>query len=264
MGRSNAETARLQDQAHLYEPSTRRMLEAAGLCPGMKVLDLGSGAGDVAMLAAEMVGATGSVVGIDSNAAVLDTARRRAQTVGFTQLRFVAGDIRDVELDLDFDAIVGRLVLVYLQDAAAWLAKLTGHLRRNGVVAFQEIDWDVGPTSSPTSPTLAKIWTWAPEVFRRSGLDARMGSSLYQLFVAAGLPAPRLHLDAPIGGGPDFAGFDYLENSVRSGLPSVVALGVATAEEVDVETIAQRLRKELGSTGIFALPAMVSAWTRLR
>jgi SAM-dependent methyltransferase len=262
MGRSQAETARLQEQAQLYDPSTRRMLEAAGIRAGMNVLDLGSGAGDVALLAASMVGATGCVVGIDSNAAVLDMARRRAQTAGLTQLRFIAADIRDAELDDDFDAIIGRLVLVYLKDAAALLAKLARHLRQGGSFAFQEIDWNVGPTCSPASPTLTKIWTWASAVFLRSGLDARMGSSLRRVFMAAGLPAPRMHLDAPVGGGPGFAGFDYLEKSVRSGLPSVIALGVAAADEVDVNTIARRLRAELGDSGVFALPAMVSAWTR--
>ena len=69
MGRTEAEEQRLQRQAALYAPATRRLFEAAGIGPGMKVLDLGSGAGDVALLAAELVGPTGHVVGVDMNPA---------------------------------------------------------------------------------------------------------------------------------------------------------------------------------------------------
>ena len=56
MGRSEAETRRLMAQHRLYGPFTRRLLEDAGIEEGMKVLDVGSGAGDVALLAAELVG----------------------------------------------------------------------------------------------------------------------------------------------------------------------------------------------------------------
>ncbi|MCA1731923.1 MAG: hypothetical protein LC751_21770, partial [Actinobacteria bacterium] len=52
MGRSEEETARLQKQSLLYNPSTRLLFEEAGITAGMKVLDVGSGAGDVALLAA--------------------------------------------------------------------------------------------------------------------------------------------------------------------------------------------------------------------
>ncbi len=56
MGRSEAETERLIRQSGLYAPFTWRLFEQAGLGPGMRVLDVGTGAGDVALIAAEMVG----------------------------------------------------------------------------------------------------------------------------------------------------------------------------------------------------------------
>ena len=65
VGRSEGEARRLERQAELFELPTRRLFEAAGISSGMKVLDLGSGAGDVAFLAAELVGPTGRVVGVD-------------------------------------------------------------------------------------------------------------------------------------------------------------------------------------------------------
>ena len=72
MGRSEAETRRLMAQHRLYGRFTRRLLEDAGIGEGMKVLDVGSGAGDVALLSAELVGPTGSVVGVDQDPEVLE------------------------------------------------------------------------------------------------------------------------------------------------------------------------------------------------
>src|SRR5438105_11913962 len=84
MGRSDHETARLQRQAQLYGPLTRRLFIEAGVGAGMRVLDVGSGAGDVALLVAELVGPVGQVVGVDTNAHILDVARSRVQAAGWT------------------------------------------------------------------------------------------------------------------------------------------------------------------------------------
>ena len=65
LGRSDAETRRLIVQHQLYGPFTRQFLTASGITAGMKVLDVGSGAGDVALLLAELVGPQGRVVGVE-------------------------------------------------------------------------------------------------------------------------------------------------------------------------------------------------------
>ena len=85
MGRSKEETERLIQQSGLYEDITRRLLADAGLFTGMKVLDLGSGAGDVAFAAAELVGSEGEVLGVDMNSEILETARARGGGSGFSK-----------------------------------------------------------------------------------------------------------------------------------------------------------------------------------
>jgi tRNA A58 N-methylase Trm61 len=65
LGHSARELERLRRQAQLVNPITRQYLIEAGIAPGMRVLDIGSGAGDVAFLAAELVGLSGQVVGVD-------------------------------------------------------------------------------------------------------------------------------------------------------------------------------------------------------
>jgi ubiquinone/menaquinone biosynthesis C-methylase UbiE len=79
----------------------------------MRVLDIGCGAGDVTMLAAELVGASGSVVGIDRNADVIAVARARAQTAGCHHVEFRQGTAEDLYATMAFDAVIGRYVLVH-------------------------------------------------------------------------------------------------------------------------------------------------------
>jgi 2-polyprenyl-3-methyl-5-hydroxy-6-metoxy-1,4-benzoquinol methylase len=68
---------------------TRRLLEDAGLRAGMQVLDVGCGPGDVSLLAAELVGEQGSVIGVDTNASVLQIAQARAQAAGLRPVSFL-------------------------------------------------------------------------------------------------------------------------------------------------------------------------------
>ena len=63
LGHAEAELRRLVTQARLIDPITRRFLEAAGIAKGMRILDIGSGAGDVAFLCGDIVGPTGDFLG---------------------------------------------------------------------------------------------------------------------------------------------------------------------------------------------------------
>ncbi|MDH2384032.1 class I SAM-dependent methyltransferase [Bradyrhizobium sp. CER78] len=263
MGRSTAETDRLKRQSQLYDSSTWQLLKEAGLAPGMKVLDVGSGAGNVSFIAASLVGKSGTVVGVDSNPAIVDEAAATARSLGLSQVSFRVGDIGTIELERDFDAVVGRLVLIYVKDPAALVRQLLAHVKPGGIVAFQDLDWGEGPIANPPSPLLSQAWGYVKEMFHRAGLNKRMGLSLHGTFVAAGLPAPRMSLFAPVGGGIDFDGYDYMASGLRSNQPHIVKLGVATEAELALDSFAERLRTEVvGMQGVFALPTFVGAWSR--
>ena len=261
MGRSEEETQRLIDQSHLYDRITRRFFHDAGLREGMKVLDIGSGAGDVALTAAELVGPTGKVVGIDMNAEILETAKTRSEELGLSNVEFIAGNASDVELDSDFDMIVGRLVLMYVPQPAELLKKLSTHLKPNGIVAFQEVE--LTPYRAmvhPDTPVMNKMIDWGLGVFEKSGANISMGFDLCKVFVDAGLPTPNLDYKSPMGGSADWPGYEYLAASFRSMMPLIEKFGIATAEEVDVDTLADRLRDEvLTSKRALVLPAHVTA-----
>ncbi len=230
----------------------------------MRVLDVGSGAGDVALLAAERVDPQGVVAGVDRNPDVLAVARERAAVAGFAHLMFETGDMATAALGEHFDAAVGRLVLMYQPDPAAALRQLAGRLGPGGIVAFQE--FSLTPEAVRASPATA-LWqqfvAWVSTAFERAGGETRMGDRLYAMFRAAGLPGPRLHVAAPMGGGPEWEGYAQAARVLRSVLP-LLRFGIATADEVAVESVEKRLRAEtVAGGGVVEMPELVSAWARL-
>ena len=261
-GHSEEETQRLQKQARLFNPATRRLFAEAGVTDGMTVLDVGSGAGDVALLLAEAVGPGGTVIGVDRNPQILEDARACVQAAGLANVTFLAGDIGEVALDRQFDAVVGRCVLFFLPDPGVVLRTLVRQLRPGGIVAFQEPgNASHPPTALPPAPLLDEMWGWIMALYRRAGMDEHAGLRLFRYFKEVGLPDPQMHLDAAVGGGADWAGYDYMASLVRTLLPLFVEHGIATAEEVKVETFADRLRQQVvGQQGVVTTWSFVTAW----
>jgi ubiquinone/menaquinone biosynthesis C-methylase UbiE len=266
MGHTSEETRRLQMRSLVWNPSTRRLFEQAGITIGMKVLDVGSGAGDVALLLADIVGPSGTVVGVEINATILDTARARVRQAGLTNVSFLVRDLESIQLDMEFDAIAGRAVLMYLRDPVAVLRRLASHLRPRGIVAFQELDLQrvTVASANPPSQTYEQLYTWIQEALRCAGVSLRMGLDLFTVFQDCGLPPPEMSCEGHILSGSDLTGYEYTAETVRSLLPLILKFGIATAEEVAIDTLAERLRNEAISQRLVVRGAeMVSAWTRL-
>lgn len=185
-GHTQDEIRRVPLQVRMaLNPFTRRLLAQAGIVSGVKTLDVGSGAGDVTLLLAERVGPSGTVVGVESNPAMLEAARARVDDAGLSNVTFLLGDIDSLQLDDEFDAIVGRLILTHLRSPAAVLQKLADHLRPGGIVAFQEFDLarlETLPAHPPCQLT-EQACHWIIEVASRAGLPLRMGLVLYTTFL---------------------------------------------------------------------------------
>jgi len=268
MGRSEDEARRLEERAEFFARPTRLLFADAGITTGMKVLDIGSGPGDVALLAGELVGATGRVVGVDMNPAVVAAARARAQAAGMKHVSFIAGDIREVEVEHDFDAVVGRLVLMYSADPAATLRAALRAVRDDGLAAFYEMNMGGAVVSQPISPLHQLLGRWVSDTFARGGVELAMGTKLHQVFLAAGLEAPRMCTDALIGGGNAWVErfvSAFGANMLRSILPLILQYGVATEDEMALDTFDRRYREEvLGQGSVIQWLPCVGAWARKR
>jgi SAM-dependent methyltransferase len=181
---------------------------------------------------------------------------------------FLEGDPSEMTFDETFDAVVGRFVLMFQGIPAVMLRLLARHLRPGGFLAFHEPDWN-GARSVPTLPTYDQCCRWIVETFRSLGTDTRMGTKLYSAFVAAGLPAPTLRLQAIAGGGVGggTGGLDWLQvvaEIVSTLLPEMERRGVTNAAEAGIETLAHRLSAELvAGGGIVVAPSLIGAWSRV-
>jgi len=257
------EQRRLIAQARLFDPSTGRLFAAAGLAPGMRVLDLGSGAGNVAILAAGMVGPDGEVVGVERDARAVASARARLEAEGVTNVRLVEGDVQTLDgLEGPFDAVVGRLILMYLPDPAAALRRAAGLLPPGGLLCVQEADLAYA-WCHPEGPLWARIRTLFLETLDRAGVEARMGLGLQHVFRSAGLPQPRMRLEAVVVGGEEAPSWGWA-NLVRGILPVMERLGVAAAQEIGPGDLAERLDAERARHDAVVLgPPLTGAWARL-
>ena len=263
LGYSELEARRLAEQAALLEGLTAEVFRRAGLRAGMTVLDIGSGVGDVSLLAARLVGPKGAVLGIDRAASSVQTANGRATALGITHVRFEQADLDRFEADQTFDALVGRLVLLYLPDPAGTLKRLSHHLRPGGIVAFQEFDM-TATSQVPPGELFLKVRGWLLAAFTAAGAQLDMGTKLYSSFLRAGFPPPDMTAATLIASGPATTGYGYMVGVLRSLLPLIQRTGIATASEIDIDTLAARMHEDaLAHERVMFLPRVVGAWTAL-
>jgi ubiquinone/menaquinone biosynthesis C-methylase UbiE len=261
LGSTDAEHERLIWQAEWIAPLTERLFRAAGIGPGQRVLDIGSGVGDVALLVARLVGPSGEVVGIERDSRSVARARARVSEAGLRNVEFVQCDASNIPESQLFDAAVGRFVLMWLQDPVPVLRSLARLVRPGGVVAFQEPYW------APLVALLAPLPLWSAtvcaihETFRRSGANPELGPALYKVFLEAGLPGPTMRLEMQLGRDSDLA--QLLGDLARTLATEHPHLDSCLGKLGDLGTLRRRLQDEVAASDVVAASgAFVGAWAR--
>jgi ubiquinone/menaquinone biosynthesis C-methylase UbiE len=262
LGSSDQEIERLDRQSASIEGATRLLLRAAGIAPGMRVLDLGTGIGHVAMLVAELVGPQGRVVGIDNSAKLLDVANLRA--AARPQLRFIEGDVRSWRDNEPFDAIVGRLILFHLADPVSVLRHHAASLRPDGLLLA--LDFDLGAVrAEPALPLVTEALGWVTAAFARAGASPAIGTKLALLLAEAGLADVQgFGVQAYVAPG-DPRGPALLSGVVRTLAPQIVAAELATPEQIGIDSLEGRVADAVRASGsVIVLPTLAGAWGRRR
>ena len=194
---------------------------------------------------------------------MVETARRRAKSLGIENVTFVTADVSGFETNQTFDALIGRLVLLYLPDPSNTVHRLSSHLRPGGMVAFQEMD--MSTFLPPGSAALiTRALTWVYDAFGAAGAQREMGARLPDIFMNAGLPRPEMIAGQRVTSGFDPDEYTIVAGLARSLLPMMEKAKIATAEEVGVDTLAERLRAEAIEHGqsVVYWPRLVGAWAR--
>jgi len=262
------ETARSKDQldpssilAPALEEFTRSVFFEAGLAPGMRILDLCSGSGDVAFLAQEIVGETGSVTGFDNPPGLVAYANERAAYRSLANVQFVEGGFNTVSFAEPFDAIVGRLVLMYREDPEADISAVLRFLRPGGLIVLQELDL-LAATTVPTAREIERTREWIRDICNVAGMDPQMGPKLHPTLSAQGLIDVQMRVDGLIGGADSL--LPKLVSQIAETLAPLHPLGTDIENQVQMPTLEETMRAELAETGgVMSTALLISAWARL-
>jgi len=261
LGSTNTEHQRLIRQAAILDPITERLLRDAGVGPGQRVLDVGSGLGDISMLAARLVGPSGEVIAVDNDASIIAKAKDRVVKAGFQNVSFIESDVGGIPRGELFDAIVGRLILQFLPDPGAVVKSLVSLLRPGGVLAIQDACWGPFLQLSGGLPIRSKCATLMHQAFQSSGASTDMELVLYRTFQGAGLPPPTMRIEVAVGGDPGLTQWIY--DLFCSLLPRMRQHNLRVDDVGDTTTLRERLDAELASTNRFgATIGLVGAWSR--
>ena len=167
---------------------TEHLLRDAGISPGMKVMDVGCGNGEVTFLVADLVGSSGMVLGIDRDEKAIAAAQARAKDVNYSNVAFAQHDLSDPISDVEgLDAVVGRRVLMYLTDPAPVIRRISHLLRPGGLCVFQESDSTMVPGRLMAMPLHDQVIGWIRETIELEGADIHMGFHLPSTFQRAGI-----------------------------------------------------------------------------
>jgi SAM-dependent methyltransferase len=260
LGSTDAEHERLIWQASRLAPLTERLFREAGIGPGQRVLDLGSGVGDVGMLVAQLVGPSGEVVGVERDTHSIARARARVAEAGLRNVSFTESDVNQLANDKPFDAAVGRFILEFLPDPLAALRSVSRLLRPGGILAFHE------PCYAPFLLLSAHLRLWSASVslihqtLLRSGANTEIGLDLHRVFLDAGLPAPAMRMEILLGSDPDFTRWTYdLLCSLR---PQIQQQNLSLDPLGDFATLRERLQAEVAAAKtVVPFVALVGTWS---
>jgi ubiquinone/menaquinone biosynthesis C-methylase UbiE len=158
------EIRRLGIQAAILRPITMRLLRGLGVSPGMRILDVGCWAGDVALLAGELVGESGAVVGIDRSEAAILAARARAATA--KSVHFLVASLDDTLDAASFDVVIGRYVLIFQDDVPSFIRVSARLAKPGGILAFHEIDDADDFAALPEVPLWKQANDWLMSALR--------------------------------------------------------------------------------------------------
>ena len=250
LGETDAELRRLVALASHEEDRVVDACTRAGVGAGMIVADFGCGPLGALAALAQVVGARGTVIGVDASAHALEQAR--LLTVDVPHVRLVQADVREVtreQLGVDaLDAAYCRLMLLHQSDPAAVLARMAEAVRPGGaVIAHEPSDLPAhAPGSEPHVPAMTRVWELVIAAARSRGATTDFGRRGRAYLEAAGLRVEQQR--AYFVHYPPEIGYEIPRVALSSLRPVIDEHRLASADEVaalDAELRAMQQRDDV-------------------
>ena len=133
-----------------------------------------------------------------------------------------------------------------------------------GAIAFHEIAIYVEAQSLPVVPLWHQAMSWCRKGFSSVMLHPDAGGRMMTHFLDAGLEAPKMFCEVPVGGGQSSPLYSWLALTVRSLVPQLEKIGAATAEEIQIDTLEERLRETACAVrSQLLMPMQFCGWSRI-
>lgn len=226
------ENLRLTYQGNLLKEISEDFIVRLGFKPGLKVLDLGCGTGEFTFIAAEKVGKKGKVVGIDRSTSAIKEAKDRAKELGFHNITFEEGDIEQLKFEGQYDVVMGRFILSYLEEPENILSKICSQLEGVSYLVFQEWQLDNPPPMYPLSDYMLHYHKIILETLNLAGVDMNMGLKLWSVFNR--IPAYHVyvsHCCQYLGNANDNMLLEFLAETGAALLKPMIELGLIKSKE---------------------------------
>jgi ubiquinone/menaquinone biosynthesis C-methylase UbiE len=230
----------------LRDEFTQRLLIDCGIEKGMRVLDVGCGSGDVSIMASELVGNSGEVIGFDVSENAIAIARNAVNEKHISIVKFIQSNITKLPDNIGtFDAIIGRRVLMYQRDAVQSIHSLLPYLTSKGKMIFQESDCMLSSFHAGSMPLHTKVQTWTWDTVAKEGGNVHIGRQLYSLMKNSKLKILLIRAEAILHTFESSSDFGWVAKTMA---PRMISQNVVTEEEMDTNTLEDRLQLELSES----------------
>ena len=193
--------SRLNVLSDVLSSSTKSLLEQNGLTAGASLLDAGCGGGNVAVMAAHMVGESGKITAVDFDAEIIALARQDAATQHISNISFRTLSAYDLDYTAEFDLVYARFLLSHMQHPQDVIGKMLQSLKPGGRVVVEDVQFS-GHYCYPACNAFSKYLKYYSTLAAQNNQNAEIGPSLPGLFHKAGLQQ---------------VGFDTIQPSFSSG-----------------------------------------------
>ncbi|RJY06929.1 methyltransferase domain-containing protein [Aurantiacibacter aquimixticola] len=239
---------------------SERFFGSVGIGPGMRVLDVGCGDGELSRFVAALTGLDGEIIAIDRSETALAMARSKAVDRSVANIEYRLADLSTALSELGtFDAVVGRRVLMYLPNVKDVLSRLREMTRGGGVLGFQEHARAGLPRGLSDLPVHRLIHNWVWDTIVAEGGDDRLGLRLEGILRECGLAPEQITSEAILLQENDPS---FIPQLARLMLPRMAEQGIVDRDAVDPDRLAEQIeheRRAVGGTIVWDMAFLVSA-----
>jgi ubiquinone/menaquinone biosynthesis C-methylase UbiE len=243
----------------IFGPGTEEVLQVAGLAQGIRVAEIGCGAGHTALWIARFVGSSGSVNAVDLSPEQLLMAEQNARAAGLTNISFHEAGAYQPGLPRDsFDLVFSRFLMCHLTEPVKALGEMRRMLKPGGILVCEDHD-DGGIFTEPPTNTYKRLVEISEAVNRAHGLNTYIGLKLPRMVSEAGFRKTEVRVkQLACLRGPAKR---FWEITLREARPAILAAKATTPEEL--ESLCAEIRAIAGDESVLVMLARVTqVWAR--